>query len=76
MRKNISQDTESMRKLFDLCVKEIEAVMDKRKTITDVTRLAANTLSNYSRLKSSEIHDKAIELMIERKDIKRLPGSD
>ena len=39
------------------------------KAITDVTRVAANTLSNYSRIKSTEIHDKALEIMLRRKDI-------
>lgn len=73
MKRQISHDTESMEKVFNLCIKKIEDVLDRKKTITDVTRLAANTLSNYSRLKSSEIHDKAIELMIARKDIKQLP---
>lgn len=71
--KRTSEDTKSMKRVFELCIKEIEAVLDRKKSITDITRLAANTLSNYSRLKSTEIHDKAIEMMIARKDIKTLP---
>jgi len=73
MKINIQEDTESMKAVFHLAIAEIESVLQRKKSITDVTRLAANTLSNYSRIKSSEIHNKAIELMIVRKDIKQLP---
>jgi hypothetical protein len=75
MKKNTSEDTQSMKKVFELSVMEIEKVLDRKKPITDITRLAANTLSNYSRIKSTEIHDKGIELKIARKDIKTLPES-
>jgi hypothetical protein len=73
MGKNTSEDTVSMKNVFRMSIVEIEAVLGRKKPITDITRLAANTLSNYSRIKSTEIHDKAIELMIARKDIKMLP---
>jgi len=73
MKKKINQDTEAMGDLFNLCVKEIRDVLTRKATMTDITRLAAATLSNYTRLKSTEIHDKAIELMMTRKDIKQLP---
>jgi hypothetical protein len=58
-----------MQKVFRLSIAEIEAVLSRSKAITDVTRVAANTLSNYSRIKSTEIHDKALEIMLTRKDI-------
>ena len=57
-------------------MKEIEDVLDRKKSITDVTRVAANTVSNYSRIKLTEIHDKALELMIARKDIKAIDMKD
>jgi len=72
MKKNVYGDSERMRKAFDLAMKEIEEVLERKKIITDVTRLAANTVSNFSRIKSTEIHDKALEIMITRKDIKLL----
>jgi hypothetical protein len=62
-----------MARAFDLAMKEIEEVLNRKKSITDITRLAANLVSNYSRIRSTEIHDKALELMIERKDIKEIP---
>jgi len=65
-----------MRKVFVLALKELEEVLERKKSITDVTRVAANTLSNYSRIKSSEVHDKALELMIARKDIKAIGMGD
>lgn len=70
------EDTRSMRKVFVLALKELEEVLERKKSITDVTRVAANTLSNYSRIKSSEVHDKALELMIARKDIKAIGMGD
>jgi len=68
----INKDSLIMEKAFKLALKEIEDVLDRKKSITDVTRVAANTVSNYSRIKSTEIHDKALELMIARKDIKAI----
>ena len=62
-------DSRAMQKVFKLSIAEIEAVLSRSKAITDVTRVAANTLSNYSRIKSTEIHDKALEIMLRRKYI-------
>lgn len=70
------EDSRSMAKVFALSLTEIEGVLSRKKPITDVTRVAANTLSNYSRIKSTEIHDKALELMIARKDIKAIEIGD
>ena len=71
-----NKDSIIMEKAFKLALKEIEDVLDRKKSITDVTRVAANTVSNYSRIKSTEIHDKALELMIARKDIKAIDMKD
>jgi hypothetical protein len=59
-----------MEVVFNLAIDEIESVLNHEKAITDVTRLAANTLSNYSRLKSTEIHDKALEIMLIRNNLR------
>lgn len=73
---DVTTDSRSMAKAFGLSVKEIEAVLDRSRPITDVTKLAAATLGSYSRIKSTEIHDKALELMIARKDIKAIEMGD
>ena len=73
---DVKNDSKAMAKVFALSITEIEGVLERKKPITDVTRVAANTLSNYSRIKSTEIHDKALELMIARKDIKAIDIGD
>jgi hypothetical protein len=60
------KDTDSMQKVFELSLKEIEVVLEGNRKITDKTKLAANTLSNYSRIKSTEIHEQALRLMAQR----------
>jgi hypothetical protein len=69
-------DSKVMERAFKLAIQEIEEVLSRKKPITDITRVAANTVSNYSRIKSTEIHDKALELMMARKDIKSIPMGD
>jgi len=71
-----TEDSRLMGKAFKLAVKEIEEVLDRKKPITDITKVAANTVSNYSRIRSTEIHDKALELMIARKDMKAIEFED
>jgi len=67
--RNTNDDSISMKIVFKLAIKEINDVLERKRAITDVTRVAANTLSNYSRIKSTEIHDKALEIMMTRNDI-------
>ena len=64
--KNVTKDSEAMEKAFSLCLKEIESVLGGERGITDLTKLAAATLGGYSRIKSTEIHDKALEIMLAR----------
>jgi len=66
----INEDTRAMKKVFNLAIRELEEVLDHKKTPTDLTRIASNTASTYGKLKSAEIHDKALELLIARKDLK------
>jgi hypothetical protein len=58
--------TDALKKIFDLSVKEIEAVLDGKKQITDMTRLAANSLTNFVRMRHIEIQEKALELETRR----------
>jgi len=66
----LTEDTTTWKKAFRLAAREIEEVLDHKKTPTDLTRIASNTGSTYAKLKSAEIHDKALELLIARKDMK------
>ncbi len=67
------RDSKKMSKVFLLSIAEIEEVLERKKKISDVTRVAATTLSNYARLRSAEIHDRALDVMIANKNIKALP---
>ena len=51
--KNTSIDSKRMEKVFDLAITEIEAVLARKKPVTDLTRLAGASLSNYSKIKST-----------------------
>jgi len=66
-------DTDSMKEIFKLSIEEVKQVLNGARSITDVTKIAAITISNYTRLKSAEIHDKAIEVMLARKNTVSLP---
>jgi hypothetical protein len=72
MKNDYHARTDQMERVFGLGIQEIENVLTGKKTITDVTRLASNTLSNYSRILSSEIHERALEFMAEGQ-FKKLP---
>jgi hypothetical protein len=65
-----NRDTGTMEKVFELAVKELEEVLSHKKPPTDLTRIASNTASTYGKLKSAEIHDKALWILIARKDLK------
>jgi uncharacterized protein YejL (UPF0352 family) len=69
----VKADSRRMNKAFDLAMTEIENVLDRTKAITDLTRMAAGVVSSYSRIKSTEIHEKALEILIARKDLKQIP---
>jgi hypothetical protein len=74
MKKDLYQDSETLRRAYQLSAKEIEEVLSRKKHPTDLTRIAAVTIGSFSRIKSVEVHEKALELMIERKDLKMLEG--
>lgn len=68
--RNVYEDSIKMKRAFDLAVDEIENVLGRKKTITDITRLAGVTVATYSRVKSTEMHDKALEIMLSKKQLK------
>lgn len=71
----ISEDSQEMKSSFKLAMRELEAVLDRKKPLTDLTKVAANTVSNYAKIKSSEVHDKGLEIMLMRKEMQMI-GSD
>jgi hypothetical protein len=51
-----------MRKAFDLSVQEIEQVLGSKKSVTDVTRLAASTLLSYGKIKMCDIQEEVMRI--------------
>jgi hypothetical protein len=74
--RDTTQDSNTMKRSFQLAVEELEAVLSRKKPITDLTKVAANTVSNYAKIRSTEIHDKGLEILMMRKDIKVLDFKD
>jgi hypothetical protein len=66
------EDSVAMKSVFLLSLKEIESVLKREKSITDVTKVASNSVSSYSRIKSTEIHDKALEFAMSRHGNKQI----
>lgn len=66
------RDSTAMQASFRLSMKEIELVLAGKKKITDLTKLAANTVSNYAKIRSTEVHDKALEIALMRRAM-RIP---
>ena len=60
----MGRDSESMRSIFLLSIKEIEETLNGKKKISDNTRLAAATLLSYSKIKTADIQEKALEIGI------------
>jgi hypothetical protein len=59
-------DSQIMHKAFVLSMEEIEMVLTGKREGTDLTRLASATVSSYTRVKSTEIHEKGLDLMMKR----------
>ncbi len=70
--KVVKKKTEKMDEVFDTALAEIKAVLDRTKAITDVTKLAANMLSNYSKIYASEVHDRGLDIIEQRLRAKQI----
>lgn len=68
----MKSDSQKMAKAFDLAVNELEAVLGRTKAITDITKIAAGTVANYSRIKSTEVHELGLKLMMKKNGIKQI----
>lgn len=73
----IKSDSQRMSKVFDLAVTEVEKILSGKSRITDITKVAASSIATYSRIRSTEVHEMALRLMIEKNDagIKQLIGN-
>jgi hypothetical protein len=60
------KDSKKMEGIFKKSIKEIESVLDEVRPITDITKLAASTLSNYAKIRQTESHNDAIKLAREK----------
>ena len=67
------KDTKQMHGIFGLAVKEIEAILKNKQPITERTQLSIASLGVYSRLKSAEVHERALEIMVMKYGKKHLP---
>ena len=66
MNRDIHEDSTKMKRVFGLAVEELENVISRKKVPTDITKIAMVTASTYSRIKSAEIHEKALEIILKR----------
>jgi len=64
------QDSKKMTKVFDLSVQEIEKVLSGKSAITDITKVASAAMATYSRVKSTEVHELALQIMMDRQGIR------
>lgn len=60
------KETDKMSKVFDLAVNEIEKVLSDKKAITDKTKVSVASLGVYSRLRSAEVHEEALKIMVQK----------
>ena len=66
----MKSDSQKMSKAFSLAVTELEQVLSRKKPITDLTKIAGGTVANYSRIKSTEIHEMGLRISMVKNDIK------
>lgn len=66
------RDTKKMLRIFDLSVKEVEEVLSNKKTISEKTKISIASLGVYSRLKSAEVHEMALKILMQRHKIKAI----
>ncbi|OFW57226.1 MAG: hypothetical protein A2W01_04165 [Candidatus Solincola sediminis] len=68
----MGRDADAMQSVFRLSLKEIEEVLEKKRSITDATRLAASTLMSYAKIKSADIQEEALRAAIRGKQPKAI----
>jgi tartrate dehydratase beta subunit/fumarate hydratase class I family protein len=60
-------DSRSMKEPFGLAIEEITSVLQRKRAITDVTKVASVTLSTYGKIRSTEVHEMALHVMMNKK---------
>jgi len=56
----LNSDSQSMQEVFRLSIDEIRAVLKRDRKMSDVTKTAVVTLSNYTRIKATENNERAL----------------
>jgi hypothetical protein len=59
-------DSIRMKDVFELSVSEIESVLGRKKANTGITKLAATSLSAYAKIRSMEIHEASLRVMLSK----------
>jgi uncharacterized protein (DUF2384 family) len=76
VKRDLSEDSKKMKRVFNLSVDELENVLTRKKPPTDITKIALVSASTYSRIKSTEVHEKALEIMMKKGNLKITLGED
>ena len=63
----INQDSEALRPAFLLAAKHLESYLDGKTAGSDKIKVAAITVNGYAKVRSTEIHDKALEIMMAKR---------
>jgi hypothetical protein len=67
------EDNEKIKKALNLSLDEIIHVLENKQKITDRTKMATATFMGYTRLRSTQVHQRALEVAVARKDVLPLP---
>ena len=59
-RMTFNSDSQAMQDVFRLSLEEIRAVLSRQRKMSDVTKTAVVTLSNYTRVKATENNERAL----------------
>jgi hypothetical protein len=61
------EDSKAMRPAFLKAVKDLEAVFERKAPVTDLARDELCFVGAYAKVKTTEIHSRALEIAIGRK---------
>lgn len=58
------EDSIKMQNVFEHAIKELEEVFQGKKVVTDITKMAASSISVYSRLRATELHEHVLKYQV------------
>lgn len=70
MKKETLKASEKMEKVFNLAIVELEKILDGKKAVTDLSKIAATSMGVYTKLVSTELHSHVLKFAI-MKDISK-----